>query len=95
MLAVAIKMLQEENRDYTNDETVNVTELNNKLRCFSLQKKEFDSWAHNQELEMRATNQDEEQPTQGLQELDSPHESAEVPSEADPLLEDEEEDNQE
>ena len=45
-MAVAVKMTQEVVKDNTREESVDVTELNNKLRCFSLQKKEFDSWKH-------------------------------------------------
>ena len=45
MLTLAIKMTQEEDDKKKQDtKDVNVNELNNKLRCFSLQQKEIDSW---------------------------------------------------
>ena len=43
-MAVAVKMTQEVDKENTREESVDVIELNNKLRCFSLQKKEFESW---------------------------------------------------
>ena len=60
MLAVAIKMTQDENDNQENrDEMVNVCELNNKLRCFSLQKKELESWQQKHEKNFSQQKQGE------------------------------------